>query len=80
MIKIENRNGLFLLTLISAALVGIVSCLGIINPQVYLPMTPQEMIPGAVSQDIISLAAVIGLIVTIGAIKRGSNRAWLGSS
>lgn len=77
MIISENQKGLLLLSMTSAILTGIVSSIGIINPKIYLPMTPQEMLPGAVSQDIISLVAAMGLLAAILAIKKGFNRAWL---
>jgi len=40
-------------------------------------MTPPEMMPGTMSQDILSLAAAFGLIYCLSAIRRGSGKAWL---
>lgn len=62
---------------LTSAIAFIVSWGGILSPQIYLPFTPPQILPGAISQDIISVIASLGIVVCAIAIQRGVNRAWL---
>lgn len=77
MVKEKWRKFIFVLSGISAVLTLIVSASGILDPDIYLPMTPENLIPGAVSQDIVSFISAIGIILSLLFAKKGSDRAWL---
>jgi hypothetical protein len=77
MINKENYKVLFRLSVISSLLAAIVSLSGITNIQIYSPITPNDLLPGAMSQDIVSLISAIGIVISIRQIIRGSNLAWL---
>ncbi|NJL81093.1 MAG: hypothetical protein HC917_24060 [Richelia sp. SM2_1_7] len=76
MIPIERQTPLFILSGLTAAIASVISFVGILNNQIYLPFTPEELLPGVISQDIISLVASLGLLVCLVAIRRGAHRAW----
>ncbi|MGB3757490.1 MAG: hypothetical protein WBA07_14120 [Rivularia sp. (in: cyanobacteria)] len=76
MIPVKCQTPLFILSGLTAAIAGVISFVGILNNQIYLPFTPEELLPGVMSQDIISLLASLGLLVCLVAIRRGANRAW----
>lgn len=51
---------------------------GLAAPGLYQPMTPDRLMPGTLSQDLISLAAALGLLSLAGPLARGgSARLWL---
>lgn len=68
---------LFSLSGIAALLVLCIAGFSLLDQSVYVPSTPQEFIPGAVSQDVISFVCGMGLIACIVLIRRGVNSAWL---
>lgn len=66
------------LSSVAALLAVALSIAGIARPALYQPMTPDRLIPGALSQDAISIAAGIGLLLLARPLARnGSARAWL---
>jgi hypothetical protein len=77
MIPTERQTPLFFLSGLTGAIAIVISFFGILNNQIYLPYTPEKLLPGVMSQDIISLVASLGLFACLVAIKRGVNRAWL---
>lgn len=77
MINKENYKVIFILSVISSLLAAIVSLSGITNIQIYSPLTPHELLPGAMSQDIVALISAIGIVVAIRQIIKGCNLAWL---
>ena len=76
MIPVKCQTPLFILSGLTAVIAGVISFVGILNNQIYLPFTPEELLPGVMSQDIISLLASLGLLVCLVAIRRGAHRAW----
>ncbi|MEJ2020027.1 MAG: hypothetical protein P8X51_17685, partial [Maritimibacter sp.] len=52
-------SGLAALLTLGAALIGIV------QPSIYQPMTPDNLMPGTLSQDIISLAVSLALLACL---------------
>ena len=53
------------------------SLAGILRPALYMPFTPDKLLPGTVSQDIVSFLAALGLLASNWAIHRRIQRAWL---
>ncbi len=77
MVNRSDRKILFLLSgLVSLLTLGVAGY-SLANLSVYQPSTPDALLPGAASQDIVSLAAAIGLIFCIFFIQRGADSAWL---
>ncbi|WP_289792097.1 hypothetical protein [Chlorogloeopsis sp. ULAP01] len=77
MIPQNRQTLLFILSCLTALITGVVAFVGIIQPNIYLRFVPQRLLPGVISQDIISLVASLGLLVCLVATKRGANRAWV---
>ncbi len=77
MIAVQRLRPLFVLTFLNSVVVCIAASAGIRNVQIYAPFTPVELLPGAVSQDIVSLVAVAGLWICALFIRKGSRHAWL---
>lgn len=77
MIKISDRRALFLLSGLAAVAVLCVAGYGMLNLDVYKPMTPDSLMPGTVSQDLVSVIAAVGLLLCIGLVQRGREWAWL---
>ncbi len=66
------------LSSLAALLAVALSIAGLARPALYQPMTPDRLMPGAMSQDAISLAAALGLLALARPLARGgSQRAWL---
>ena len=76
MIGETGQRILFYLTAVIALLVIVAAGFGIGDVAIYTPMTPDRMLPGAVSQDIISLAAALGLVACLVLARRGWAPAW----
>lgn len=49
----------------------------LMNLGVYEPSTPQKLLPGAASQDVISIVASLGLLLSVALIRRGKEILWL---
>ncbi|MEJ1991489.1 MAG: hypothetical protein P8X50_07170 [Maritimibacter sp.] len=65
-------SGLAALLTLGAALTGI------IQPSIYQPMTPDNLMPGTLSQDIISLAVSLALLACLRPLARSTSlRLWL---
>ncbi len=77
MVNQSDRRILFLLSGLAAFITLGVAGYSLANLSVYQPGTPEKLLPGAASQDIVSLVAAIGLIVCILFIRRGSGSTWL---
>ena len=77
MIPRNRIRPLFALTVVTALLAAFASLAGILRPRLYLPFTPETLLPGAMSQDIVSFLAALGLLVCLWSIRRGAQRAWL---
>lgn len=77
MISRHHQRTLFLLMIVNSVAALIASGVGIFNLDIYTPFTPQKMLPGTLSQDIVSLLAAVGLWVCAWFIVNGSWRAWL---
>jgi len=73
----SDRKILFLLSGLAAFLTLGVAGFSLANLTVYQPSTPDTLMPGAASQDLVSLLAAAGLIGCILFIQRGSGLAWL---
>ena len=76
---IEKRTQIKLLLLSSLASITalVVAAYSLLNPEVYLPSTPKEMLPGAVSQDTITIASSVLLLACAWLIRHGKPLAWL---
>lgn len=77
MVRVSNRNVLFVLSGIVAVLVLGAAGYSLANLDVYRPSTPESLMPGAASQDLVSLLAAIGLLLCMILIRRGLEKAWL---
>ena len=77
MIGRARKAILFRLTIMLASLSIVGAIAGVTRVEMYQPFLPEEMIPGAVSQDLVSIAVAIGLLLCFYAINRGSARAWI---
>lgn len=77
MVKFSSRNALIILSGLAAVLTLFVAGYSLFDPSVYQPSTPDHLLPGAASQDLVSLLAAIGLLVCAAAIRRGKEMAWL---
>lgn len=62
-----------------AALLALgLSLAGLARPELYQPMTPARLMPGTLSQDIVSLAAALGLLAVSRPLsRRSAARLWL---
>lgn len=81
MLKEESKKPLTIITILLALLTLAASLTGILKNSIYKPFTPDKMMPGAMSQDIISLLAAILLLFCLTGLKRGSLRVlvfWAG--
>ncbi len=65
------------LSIAIAAAVLAAAGMGISYPDIYRPMTPDALLPGTLSQDIISLCAALGLVATLYYAHRRRQTAWL---
>lgn len=74
MLKDKNLKSLVILTWISALITTIISLASILKIDLYKPMTPDKMLPGAMGQDIISLLAALLLIPLLLKGLKGSNK------
>jgi len=72
-----HKRVLFRLTIMLAGLSIVASIVGVTRVEMYKPFLPEEMIPGAVSQDLVSIAVAVALLLCFHAINRGSARAWI---
>jgi hypothetical protein len=60
-----------------AALVALFAAgVGLLFPGLYSPSTPAELLPGAASQDIMTLAVAAGALALVPRLRRGSTRGW----
>jgi hypothetical protein len=73
----SDRKILFLLSGLASFITLSIAGYSLANLSVYQPSTPDTLMPGAVSQDLVSLLAAVGLFVCILFIQRGSGLAWL---
>lgn len=77
MVPRERQRPLFVLTVLTALATAFASAAGILRPQLYLPFTPEAILPGALSQDIFSLMAAVGLLICLWRMRRSAPRVWL---
>ena len=77
MVRASNRKIPFILSGLAAFLTLGVAGYSLLNLSVYRPSTPDTLIPGAASQDLVSFLAALGLLLCIGFIRRGRQIAWL---
>jgi hypothetical protein len=49
---------------------------GLAVPTLYTPSTPAELLPGAVSQDIMTLAVAVMALALLPRLRRGASRGW----
>lgn len=73
----DHRRPLFLITGLLAGLGWLAAGWGIADPSIYRPTTPARLIPGAVGQDLFTVWACTGLVLCLGAIRRGAEWPWL---
>ncbi|GGD33987.1 hypothetical protein [Sinisalibacter lacisalsi] len=70
------------LSAIAAALTIIASILGLRDPGLYRHLTPERLIPGAISQDLVSLGVAVGLLALAARLAAGASArfwaVWLG--
>ena len=77
MIDGKGRRRLFVLsTLIALVALGIATY-SLIDMSVYEPSTPTSLLPGAASQDVISIVAALGLLGCMLLLRQGRDKAWL---
>jgi hypothetical protein len=67
----------FILSALAAIITLGVAGYSLFDLTVYHPSTPEAMIPGAASQDLVSLLAASGLLLCILLIRRGREMTWL---
>jgi hypothetical protein len=77
MVRVSNRRVLFTLSGLVAVLVLGVAGYSLVDLDVYRSSTPDSLMPGAASQDLVSLLAAIGLLLCIILLRRGLEKAWL---
>lgn len=63
-----------LLALLSAAGAIVASVAGIADQDIYRPFTPEGLMPGTLSQDVVSLLAALGVLVCVPLARRGSRK------
>jgi hypothetical protein len=49
---------------------------GLLFPGLYSPSTPAKLLPGAASQDIMTLAVAVGALALVPRLRRGASRGW----
>jgi hypothetical protein len=76
-IKATDRITPFVLSALAAIITLGVAGYSLLNLSVYRPSTPEGLIPGAASQDLISFLSALGLLLCIFLIRRGREIAWL---
>lgn len=77
MIRTSHRRALFVLSALAALITLGVAGYSLVDQTVYQPSTPESLMPGAVSQDLVSFLAAAGLFLCIIFIHRGREVAWL---
>ena len=77
MVNVSKRKIPFILSGLASFITLGVAGYSLLNPSVYRPSTPDTLMPGAVSQDLVSLLAAFGLLLCITLIRRGREMAWL---
>ena len=77
MIHSSHPRTLFFLSSLAACLTLVIAGYSLFDMSVYKPTTPDPLLPGAVSQDIISMVAAAGLLICLAAIQGGREMAWL---
>ncbi len=77
LIKSGKRDGLFFLSGLLSLIVLSVALAGVLQQGLYHPTTPEEFLPGAMSQDILSILVAISLLACLVLIRRGRELAWL---
>ena len=76
-ISTSNRSVLFVLSALAAIIALGVSAYSLINPDVYRSSVPQTLLPGAFSQDAVSLLVALSLLLCIYFIRSGRQMIWL---
>jgi hypothetical protein len=77
MVSASKRKIPFTLSTLAALLTLGVAGYSLLNLSVYSPSTPDALIPGAASQDLVSFLSALGLLLCITLIHRGQEMAWL---
>lgn len=77
MVLASRRNIPFLLSTVAALLTLGVAGYSLFDLSLYSPSTPERMIPGAASQDLVSVLSAIGILLCMWAVQRGREKAWL---
>jgi len=77
---VKSRT-LAILSYAAAGLAMIAAMAGLCNLEMYRRLTPDHLMPGTMSQDLVSLLSALGVMLALTAARRGSRRAgliWLG--
>ena len=77
MIRTSHRRALFVLSALAALITLGIAGYSLVDQSVYQPSTPESLMPGAVSQDMVSFLAAAGLFLCIIFIRRGREVDWL---
>lgn len=75
MIDRNEARGYYVTTGIVALLVCVAAVWGIVNPRMYQPFAGQGLVPVAMGQDIVSIAAALFLLLMMYSVRHGSRPA-----
>ena len=77
MLKTKYIKTLEILTSILIIITFIVSLYSILNIQIYKPFTPDSLLPGVLSQDVVSIVVSILLLVVLVKLRNSSEKIYL---
>ncbi len=77
MIDTKRKQRLFLLSAIAATVALCVAGYSLLDMGVYEPSTPKDLLPGAASQDVLSIVAALGVLICVILLQRGKEKLWL---
>ena len=74
MLKLEQLKPILIMSYLCCVLVIICSGWGLLDVGIYQPFTPDEFIPGTISQDLVSLAVVLAFPYILHKCRQGSQK------
>lgn len=77
MVSPSARRLLTALSGVLALLAATAAGAGLADPSLYRPSTPDRLLPGVASQDLLTLVAAVGIVACLAVVRRGDRRAWL---
>jgi protein-S-isoprenylcysteine O-methyltransferase Ste14 len=77
MIAEYRRGAPLLLSSLAASLALLTSFSSLLDLDVYRPTTPHALLPGAASQDLVTVVASLGILGCVLATRRGHDKLWL---